>query len=182
MAYVNTLLTVLATALLAVWPLEPTPEVVQRFDPPEQNWHAGHRGVDLEGSPGQVVGAALAGQIGFVGTIGGKPVVTVIHGEQRTTYEPVVGTVAAGEEVTAGTPLGRLQTAGSHCFPATCLHWGLREGDTYLDPLSLVGDGPVRLLPLWRDDPVVPRTLAPPLSDWSRPLDACAQARGWACW
>ena len=30
----------------------------------------------------------------------------------------------------------------------TCLHWGARRGDTYLDPLSLLRPlGPVRLLP-----------------------------------
>jgi hypothetical protein len=45
--------------------------------------------------------------------------------------------------------LGRLQLFGSHCFPRACLHWGLIEGrDRYLDPLTLVGAGPVRLLPL----------------------------------
>ena len=44
--------------------------------------------------------------------------------------------------------------AGSHCFPRACLHWGWIEGaTTYLDPLRLVGAGPVRLLPLWRDLP-----------------------------
>jgi hypothetical protein len=50
------------------------------------------------------------------------------------------------------------------------------EGDgddrTYLDPLSLVGGGPVRLLPLWRDDPVTVRLpWSPPLSRWRRPVD-----------
>ena len=36
----------------------------------------------------------------------------------------------------------------SHCWPRTCLHWGWIRGDTYLDPLILVGAGPVRLMPL----------------------------------
>jgi hypothetical protein len=44
--------------------------------------------------------------------------------------------------------IGRLELFGSHCFPRSCLHWGLIEGETYLDPLTLVGAGPVRLLPL----------------------------------
>jgi hypothetical protein len=30
---------------------------------------------------------------------------------------------------------------------AACLHWGLRSGALYLDPLILLGLGPVRLLP-----------------------------------
>jgi hypothetical protein len=28
-----------------------------------------------------------------------------------------------------------------------CLHWGLLRGATYLNPLTLVGAGPIRLLP-----------------------------------
>ena len=84
--------------------------------------------------------AALAGTVGFAGSIGGKPVVTVLHGGRRTTYEPVVASVERGQVVAAGDVLGRLVVADSHCFPAACLHWGLVEGDgdarTYLDPLS----------------------------------------------
>jgi murein DD-endopeptidase MepM/ murein hydrolase activator NlpD len=140
-----------------VWPLAPQPEVVRRFDPPDAPWGAGHRGVDLAGSPGAVVRAAMAGTVAFVGVIAGKPVVSVDHDATRTTYEPVVATVAAGDPVAAGAPLGRLGVAGSHCFPAACLHWGwIRNADdVYLDPLLLVdAPRPVRLLPLWRGDPV----------------------------
>lgn len=142
-----------ATPTAAVWPLDPVPDVVQRFDPPEHDWEPGHRGVDLRGRPGQVVRSALPGRVGFVGAIGGKPVVTVLHGGRRTTYEPVVASVVEGQTVAAGDPLGRLVTRSSHCFPATCLHWGLIEGEAYLDPLELIGAQPVRLLPLWRERP-----------------------------
>ena len=44
--------------------------------------------------------------------------------------------------------IGTLQRASSHCFPRACLHWGLLRGETYLNPLTLVGAGPIRLLPL----------------------------------
>ena len=50
--------------------------------------------------------------------------------------------------VARGSVIGTLQRGSSHCFPRACLHWGLLRGDTYLDPLTLVGAGPVRLLPL----------------------------------
>jgi hypothetical protein len=56
-------------------------------------------------------------------------------------------TEQAGDRVAEGQPLGRLEVAMSHCFPRACLHWGLLRGETYLDPLTLVGAGPVRLLP-----------------------------------
>ena len=161
---------------VGVWPLGPRPDVVRRFEPPPNPYAAGHRGVDLAGSPGQAVHAALAGRVGFAGSIGGKPVVTVLHGDRRTTYEPVAATVERGQPVAAGDVLGRLVVTDSHCFPAACLHWGLVEGDgdarTYLDPLSLVGGGPVRLLPLWRDEPATLRLpWTPPLETWRRPAD-----------
>jgi murein DD-endopeptidase MepM/ murein hydrolase activator NlpD len=159
-----------------VWPLDPEPDVVRGFEPPPHPWAAGHRGVDLAGRSGQVVLASLPGTVGFAGSIGGKPVVTVLHGGRRTTYEPVVAVVERGQQVVAGDVLGRLTTTDSHCFPAACLHWGLIRGsgdsEEYLDPLTLVGSGPVRLLPLWRDDPATLRLpWTPPLDGWRRPVD-----------
>lgn len=159
-----------------VWPLDPEPEVVRGFEPPPHPYAAGHRGADLAGAPGQAVRAALPGTVGFAGSIGGKPVVTVLHGSRRTTYEPVVASVEPGQAVAAGEVLGRLVLTDSHCFPAACLHWGLIAGrgadEVYLDPLTLVGGGPVRLLPLWRDEPATLRLpWAPPLEVWRRPVD-----------
>ncbi len=162
---------------VGVWPLEPEPAVVQGFSPPPHPYAPGHRGVDLAGHAGQQVRAALAGTVGFAGSIAGKPVVTVLHGGRRTTYEPVVASVTRGDEVAAGDVLGRLVVTDSHCFPGACLHWGLIEGtgaeEEYADPLTLVGGGPVRLLPLWRDEPVSLRTpWTTPLERWRRPLDS----------
>lgn len=132
-----------------VWPLAPRPEVVARFAPPATRWGTGHRGVDLAGRAGQSVRTALAGRVSFAGMLAGRGVVVVDHGGTRTTYEPVAASVSVGDQVSAGAVLGRLQVFGSHCFPRSCLHWGLIEGrDHYLDPLTLVGAGPVRLLPL----------------------------------
>jgi murein DD-endopeptidase MepM/ murein hydrolase activator NlpD len=161
---------------VGVWPLDPEPDVVRPFEPPPDPYSAGHRGVDLAGMPGQVVRAALDGTVGFVGSIGGKPVVTVLHGGRRTTYEPVVGIVERGQRVAAGDALGRLVVTDSHCFPAACLHWGLIRGEDYLDPLTLVGSGQVRLLPLWRDEPVELQRARP---GW---IPMLSYARGWAWW
>jgi murein DD-endopeptidase MepM/ murein hydrolase activator NlpD len=132
-----------------VWPLQPRPPVVARFDPPADPWGRGHRGVDLAGHVGQPVHAAAAGVVTFAGRLAGRGVVVVDHGATRTTYEPVAASVRVGDRVGAGAVIGMLQLFGSHCFPQACLHWGLIEGrDHYLDPLSLVGAAPVRLLPL----------------------------------
>lgn len=130
-----------------VWPLRPTPHVVLGFDPPESLWGPGHRGVDLQGEPGQVVSAALAGQVVWAGRLAGRGVVVVSHGPTRTTYEPVTAHVRVGDLVDRGQVIGTLELGGSHCFPRACLHWGWLRGTTYLDPLDLVGAVRVRLLP-----------------------------------
>lgn len=149
----------------AAWPLQPQPQVVQGFDPPQGPWGAGHRGVDLLGRPGQEVHAALAGTVTFAGTLAGRGVVVVSHGDTRTTYEPVAPDVAVGAVVATGAVIGHLETGMSHCFPLTCLHWGLVRAEQYLDPLSLLGHGPVRLLPL-----ALPSVLAPwALMPWGAP-------------
>jgi murein DD-endopeptidase MepM/ murein hydrolase activator NlpD len=138
-----------ATEPRGEWPLQPRPEVVRTFDPPDVVWGSGHRGVDLRGSTGQSVRAALPGRVSFTGRIAGVGIVVVDHGATRTTYQPVDAAVRVGTEVAAGAVLGTLEWYGSHCLPAACLHWGLVRGETYLDPLALVGGpSPVRLLPL----------------------------------
>ena len=130
------------------WPLPPPQEVVRGFDPPPQPWAAGHRGVDLAGVAGETVRSAGAGTVRFAGVVAGVPVVSVGHPDGLlTTYQPVRATVRQGQAVAAGAALGQLVAQGSHCRPRTCLHWGLRRGTDYLDPLLLLGGGRVRLLP-----------------------------------
>lgn len=153
------------------WPLRPRPEVTAGFDPPLDPWGSGHRGVDLAGTAGQPVLAAMPGRVTYAGVLAGRGVVVVSHGETRTTYEPVSAEVSVGDAVVAGGELGRLEVLGSHCFPRACLHWGWLRGDTYLDPLGLVGAGPVRLLPLWRATPLPPvgrTTSGAPTSSYSQ--------------
>jgi Peptidase family M23 len=131
----------------ATWPLQPRPQIVRGFDLPAKPWLPGHRGVDLAGSPGQPVLAATAGTITYAGQLAGRGVIVVSTGPRRTTYEPVVPSLTVGAAVTPGTVIGRLSAAGSHCAPATCLHWGLIQVKQYLNPLTLLPNRPVRLLP-----------------------------------
>lgn len=142
------LLVLLLATSTGVWPLDPRPDVADGFAPPTTAYGAGHRGVDLRGQEGQQVLAAEDGVVIFAGSLAGRGVVVVAHGATRTTYEPVAASVEVGRRVTAGWPVGTLERFGSHCWPRVCLHWGLLEGKVYLDPLSLVEAGPVRLLPL----------------------------------
>ncbi len=131
------------------WPLDGVPAVVRRFDPPPEPWLAGHRGVDLAAEPGAAVRAAGAGTVAFAGSVAGRGVVSIDHPNGlRTTYEPVEVAITAGTAVGRGTRVGALVAGHAGCPAAACLHWGLRRGDTYLDPLLLLGFARVRLLPL----------------------------------
>ena len=131
------------------WPLEPEPAVVRRFDPPDQAWTSGHRGVDLAASVGQPVLVPTDGQVSWTGVIAGRAVVVVLHhGGLRSTFEPVAAARPVGTFVTRGEPVGHVTSTPGHCAPRTCLHWGVLRGETYLDPLTLVGRARVILLPL----------------------------------
>ena len=131
------------------WPVDGA-RLVRRFDPPPQPWLPGHRGADLAAPAGTAVRAAGAGSIVFAGQIAGRGVVSVAHpGGLRTTYEPLlVEGHRPGDPVTVGERIGTLAPGHPGCPAAACLHWGLRRGTDYLDPLTLLGLGRVRLLPL----------------------------------
>jgi murein DD-endopeptidase MepM/ murein hydrolase activator NlpD len=130
------------------WPVTPA-RVVRRFDPPPQPWLAGHRGVDLAAAPSAEVRAAGAGTVLFAGLVAGRGVVSISHaGGLRTTYEPVTPAVAVGDPVALGALIGVVAAGHPGCPASACLHWGLRRGGLYLDPLALLGLGRVRLLPL----------------------------------
>lgn len=131
------------------WPLRPTPEVTRHFDRLEHRYAPGHRGADLAGGPGATVYAAGTGTVAFAGQVAGRPVVSIDHPSGlRTTYEPVRASVAAGDRVVGGGPIGALQAGHPGCPRPACLHFGLRDGKDYLDPLALLRSGPVRLKPL----------------------------------
>ena len=151
------------------WPLEPAPPpVVHGFVRPPGPYAAGHRGVDLAARVGQPVLAAASGVVAFAGTVAGRPVVAVEHpGGLRTTYEPVEPALPVGATVRHGDRIGVLGAAAGHCLPGSCLHWGLRRGSNYLDPLARVDADEVRLLPFWTavrapSSPYVARDVLPP--------------------
>ena len=124
--------------------------VVQAFDDVGP-YAPGHRGVDLAASTGLLVRSPAAGVITFAGQVAGRGLVVVTHNDGlRSTLEPVDPTVAVGDLVIEGAVLGAV-AEGPHgdCAPGACLHWGVRRGDAYVDPLRLLTPlGPVRLVPI----------------------------------
>ncbi|ASU78134.1 M23 family peptidase [Actinopolyspora erythraea] len=134
-------------------PLRGPVEVLRDFRKPRDRYGPGHRGVDLLTRPRREVLAAAAGTVGHAGFVVDRHVVAINHGDGlSTTYEPVLPEVAAGQRVDRGEVIGHVTAGHPECPtkpPNTCLHWGLRDHDAYLDPLVQLRTGGVRLLP-WR--------------------------------
>lgn len=131
------------------WPLAPRPAVLRPFDPPDKPWLSGHRGVDLgAASDGGPVTAPESGTVSFVGVVVNRPVITIDHGNGlRSSFEPVHSTLKKGASVAKGAVVGTLMAG--HCGPSPCVHWGVRRGEEYLNPLSFILDlRPSVLLPL----------------------------------
>ncbi|MET1088808.1 MAG: M23 family metallopeptidase [Arthrobacter sp.] len=131
------------------WPLAPRPGVLRDFDPPPKPWLSGHRGVDLAAASGHAeVTSPAAGTVSFAGVVVDRPVITIDHGNGlRSSFEPVDSTLTAGSVVAAGQSVGTLRPG--HCAAAPCVHWGVRQGDEYINPLQFVMDlRPSILLPL----------------------------------
>jgi murein DD-endopeptidase MepM/ murein hydrolase activator NlpD len=131
------------------WPLAPRPPILRGFDPPPKPWLSGHRGVDLGfATAGTSIVSPAPGTVSFVGVVVDRPVITIDHGGGlRSSFEPVESTLAVGTTVGAGEVIGT--ALPGHCLAAQCLHWGVRDGEEYVNPLQFVLDlRPSILLPL----------------------------------
>ena len=119
------------------WPVEGP--IIRGFDPPDQPYGAGHRGIDIEVATGTPVRSAQDGVVAFAGLIGGSLFVSIDHADGiRTTYSWLsTVSVGRGQKVFRGTIVGA--TGGGHpgVEPAH-LHFGARLGDTYIDPMTLL--------------------------------------------
>jgi murein DD-endopeptidase MepM/ murein hydrolase activator NlpD len=132
-----------------VYPSSET-KVSRPFEPPAENWLAGHRGIDFAGVLDQEVFATGFGTVVFADQLAGKGVVVINHGLVRTTYEPLNVLVEVGDEVVPGQLIGKLSLGVSHCATKEkvwCLHWGAIRNGKYLNPLLLIHPR-VRLLPV----------------------------------
>jgi len=127
------------------------------FDAPDSPYGRGHRGIDIPALAGADVLAVAPGVVTFAGSVAGTGVVTIDHGGERSTYQPVSAAVAKGDLVEAGDVLGTLQAGPGHCA-TPCLHLGrIGADDEYLDPLErLAVRSNVRLVDPDEPPPVPP--------------------------
>jgi hypothetical protein len=112
--------------------------VVRPFEQPGSVYGPGHRGVDLAAAPGTPVRAANDGVVTFAGAVAGTLHVTVAHeGGLRTSYSFLSAvSVREGQHVARGEIIGT--TGGTNDdHDGTVLHFGLRVGDRYVDPMGL---------------------------------------------
>ena len=133
---------------LAGWPLESAAPVALSFGATytsaEATSASTHRGVDLLADAGARVVAPWAGTVRFSGrvpAIGGGTVraVTVETAHGDVTLLPLQdASVAKGDAVDEGEALGHLAEGGDGSDAATHLHVGIRRGDLYVDPMSLM--------------------------------------------
>lgn len=129
------------------WPTGKVTAVLKRFDPPEQPWLAGHRGIDLAGEVGSEIYAANSGTVVFASFLVNRPVISIDHSDGlRSTYEPVQSIVKTGDKVKKGQLIGHLLSGHSNHY--TALHFGIRNGKTdYIDPLKML-KARIRLFPI----------------------------------
>ena len=137
----------------AGWPWPVRGPVIRGFDPPEDPFGAGHRGIDIAAPVGTPVVAPAPGTVAFAGKVGGHLFVTLDHGgELTTTYSWVSATsVRVGEVVTAGQAFAATGT-GHPGSVVPHLHFGVRLAGAYLDPFEFLLDlgvvDLIRLAPL----------------------------------
>jgi murein DD-endopeptidase MepM/ murein hydrolase activator NlpD len=145
-----------------MWPVEGvgggSPALESEFDAPDSAYGPGHRGLDVATLVGAPVRAVAGGVVTFAGEVAGVGVVTVDHGTERSTYQPVSAAVSVGDRVEAGDVVGKVVLGPFHCS-SPCLHLGrIAAGDDrYLDPLDrLSGRSRIRLVDPDGPPPVPP--------------------------
>ena len=133
------------------WPV--SGPVIRAFDPPDNPFGSGHRGIDVAAAVDTSVRAAAAGSVAFAGPVGGRLFVTIDHGAGlESTYSFLSSlSVRRGDVVSQGQAIGRSGSGHAGAL-VPHLHLGVRLDDVYVDPLVYLGPVEVwryiRLAPL----------------------------------
>ncbi len=135
------------------WPWPVSGPVLRGFDPPENPFGSGHRGIDIAAAVGTAVRAPAAGVVTFAGPVGGRLFLTLDHGAGlQSTYSWLDALLARrGDVVTEGQVIARSGTGHGGASVAH-LHFGVRLDDVYVDPMHYLAPVEVwrfiRLAPL----------------------------------
>ena len=113
----------------------PGMNIVKAFDKPERNWEPGHRGIDVAARVGEPIRAPASGEVRYVGTIAGTPVLSLTVDGYVVSFQPVISDLRKGDTVSAGQHIGTVADE-SEC-PGGCIHigmWKEKGNKDYLDP------------------------------------------------
>jgi murein DD-endopeptidase MepM/ murein hydrolase activator NlpD len=127
-----------------VWPAESF-RLARAYVAPAHEYGPGHRGIDLDLQGGAVVRAPADGVVAFAGSVAGRGILTIDHGNGLvTTLEPVTTALAPGTPVVGGEDVANLGLGG-HAAPGA-LHFGVRLDGRYINPMLLLGGVPRAVL------------------------------------
>jgi murein DD-endopeptidase MepM/ murein hydrolase activator NlpD len=119
------------------WPVAPPHPIARPFVAPVTPYGPGHRGIDIRSGDTDVF-APESGIVSFVGSVAGRPVLSIRHPAGLvSSVEPVESTLSAGEAVSRGQLVGALLPG--HCALVPCLHFGVRLNGEYVSPLNYLG-------------------------------------------
>ena len=141
------------------------------FVPPPTPFSAGHRGIDIAAAFGTPVHAPADGVVTFAGFVAGELFVTIDHGDGYRSTDSWLGQslVKKGQSVSRGDVVA-LSGRGHPEMSEPQLHFGVRIGDTYIDPLTVLrpqsASELIRLAPL-EDESSRPRVSSFVTLGWS---------------
>ncbi len=151
---------------LWTWPV--TGPILRAFDPPDNPYGSGHRGIDIGTSVGTAIVAPAAGVVSFAGKVGGQLFLTISHGGalQSTSSWLTDVLVRKGDAVAEGQVVAH--TGWGHAAdPLPHLHFSVRLDGAYVDPLDYLAamdvSALIRLAPVGVTVPrAAARAAAPP--------------------
>ncbi|MHB8512993.1 MAG: murein hydrolase activator EnvC family protein [Actinomycetota bacterium] len=110
--------------------------VIRHFEPPPNQYSAGHRGLDLAANIGTTVVASVSGHVAFAGKIANEWYVSIDDADGiRTTYDYLASVlVKKGQDVLQKQPVGRSGKGHPNSSEAPHMMFGMKRGSDYLDP------------------------------------------------
>src|SRR3954468_6692965 len=133
------------------WPVSGA--IIRGFDPPDDPYGAGHRGIDIAAEVGTVIVAPDDGIVTFAGKVGGRLFLTIDHGGGVSSTCSWLTSVLVhkNDHVVRGQPVATTDW-GHADLPVPHLHFGVRLNGAYVDPMAYLAPlsvtGLIRLAPL----------------------------------
>jgi murein DD-endopeptidase MepM/ murein hydrolase activator NlpD len=117
------------------WPVDGP--IVRAYDPPDDPFGAGHRGIDIAAATSTAVLAPADGTVTFAGPVGGRLFVSIDHGGGVVSTSSYLSSldVRRNDRVTWGQPLG-LSGSGHAGATVPHVHFSVRVDGVYDDPLA----------------------------------------------